>query len=225
MAIAPLAVGQTETGDFVGNETVRKVVPGETELLDCLRAGKDSCYETLIHQIGPRVLATAKRYLRSDAEAADCFQDTFLAVFQGINKFEQRSSLNTWVQRITINQCLMRIRKKVRRHEESIEHLLPSFDEKGRRVEMGRANQPSNMGQSLDTKRIRAIVRDKIDQLPDDYRLVLLLRDIDGYSTKETSAILDIKINAVKTRLHRARTALKTLLTPILELEEYHADL
>ncbi len=63
---------------------------------------------------------------------------------------------------------------------------------------------------------MKSIVREKINELPDDYRLVLLLRDIDGYTTKETAAILRIRINAVKTRLHRARFALKSVLTPVL---------
>ncbi len=216
MVFQPITVGDTEAADSIEISELQDVDVSETKLLECLRAGEEICFETLVRQIGPQVLATAKRYLRSDAEAADCFQDTFLAVFQGINKFEQRSSLRTWVQRITINQSLMRIRKQERRQEESIEHLLPVFDEKGNRIETGGITQPSSISESIDTTRVKSIVREKINELPDDYRLVLLLRDIDGYTTKETATILRIKINAVKTRLHRARSALKSLLTPVL---------
>ena len=224
MAIVPIAVGDAKATDSVGVSESQDVDASETELLACLRTGEERCFETLVRQIGPQVLATAKRYLRSDAEAADCFQDTFLAVFQGINKFEQRSSLRTWVQRITINQCLTRIRKQVRRREESIEHLLPAFDEKGSRIETGGMTRPSAISESLDTARVKSIVRKTINELPDDYRLVLLLRDIDGYTTKETATILRIKNNAVKTRLHRARTALKSLLILVLDHRDYHVD-
>ncbi|MCH8945188.1 MAG: sigma-70 family RNA polymerase sigma factor [Proteobacteria bacterium] len=210
------AVDDAEAAEYIGISDPQDVGASETELLKCLRAGEERCFETLVRQLGPQVLATAKRYLRSDAEAGDCFQDTFLAVFEGINKFEQRSSLRTWVQGITINQCLMRIRKQARRQEESIEHLLPIFDENGDRIETTAIIQSPAISESIDTTRLKSIVREKINELPDDYRLVLLLRDIDGYTTKETAAILRIKINAVKTRLHRARSALKSLLTPVL---------
>ena len=216
MVFEPIAVGDAEAPKHIRVSDPQVVGATETELLECLRAGEERCFETLVRQLGPLVLATAKRYLRSEAETADCFQDTFLAVFQGINKFEHRSSLRTWVRGITVNQCLMRIRKQRRRQEESIEHLLPVFDEKGNRIEMPGVIQSSGIGESIDRTRVKSIVREKINELPDDYRLVLLLRDIDGYTTKETAAILRIRINAVKTRLHRARSALKSLLTPVL---------
>ncbi len=216
MVFEPIAVDDTGAADYIGVCDPQDVDATETELLECLRAGEERCFETLVRHLGPQVLATAKRYLRSDAEAADCFQDTFLAVFEGIGKFEQRSSLHAWVRGITINQCLMRIRKEKRRQEESIEHLLPVFDENGSRIEMTGMIHSSGIGESIDKTRVKSIVREKINELPDDYRLVLLLRDIDGYTTKETAAILRIRINAVKTRLHRARSALKSLLTPVL---------
>ncbi len=220
MVIEPIAIDDTGVSDYIGVGESQDGGASETEVLECLRAGDEICFETLVRQVGPLVLATAKRYLRSDAEAADCFQDTFLAVFEGINKFEQRSSLRTWVRGITINQCLMRIRKQGRRQEESIEHLLPVFDENGDRIETAGLIQSPAISESIDTTHLKSIVREKINELPDNYRLVLLLRDIDGYTTKETAAILRIKINAVKTRLHRARSALESLLTPVLAYGE-----
>lgn len=173
-----------------------------------------------MRHFGPRVLAVAKRYLRSDADAADCFQDTFVAALDSIDRFEQRSSLATWLRGITVNQCLMRIRTDSRRREESIDHLLPNFDERGKRISVFEPARSADVGDQLDESQTKALVRHKIDELPDDSRMILLLRDIDGYSTKEAADILGIQINAVKTRLHRARSALKTLLEP--ELERLH---
>lgn len=217
MAMMPSALDNNNASEITGAEDSQHSTINETKLLKCLRAGEESCYDILVRRLGPQVLATAQRYLRSEADAADCFQDTFLAVFEGINNFEQRSSLGTWIRGITIRQCLMRIRKQARRHEQSIEHMLPAFDEHGDRIEAASPRQTTAIGKSIDTERMRSVVRENINMLPDDYRLVLLLRDIDGYTTKETAAILGIKINAVKTRLHRARSALKYLLEPILE--------
>ncbi len=157
------AVDDTGAGDYIGVSESKDVGDSDTELLECLRAGEERCFEILVRQLGPHVLATAKRYLRSDSEAADCFQDTFLAVFEGISKFEQRSSLRTWVRGITINQCLMRIRKQGRRHEESIEHLLPVFDENGDRMEMSGMIQSSTISASIDTTHVKMVVREKIN--------------------------------------------------------------
>ena len=217
MAMMPSAVDDNNRPEFSGPDDAQHATINEAKLLKCLRAGEESWYETLVRKLGPQVMATAQRYLRSEADAADCFQDTFLAVFESINKFEQRSSIGSWVRGITVKQCLMRIRKQARRHEQSIEHMLPIFDEHGDRIEAASPRQTTAVSKSIDTERMRSIVRQNINTLPDDYRVVLLLRDSDGYTTKETASILGIEINAVKTRLHRARSALKYLLEPALE--------
>ena len=159
------------------------------------------------------------------ADAADCFQDTFIAVFETIGQYEQRSSLRHWVRGITINKCLMRLRKRQRQREQSIEHLLPLYDERGHRLAVASPAQGNEIEELLDAEQLHRVVRETIDELPDRYRLILLLRDIDGYSTRESASILGIKESAAKTRLHRARMALKFLLQPVLEKLQAHADL
>jgi RNA polymerase sigma-70 factor (ECF subfamily) len=197
----------------------------EEQLVESLRLGEDFAYETLVRSYGPLVMMVARRYLKSEAEAADCFQDTFVAVFQGIDNFEHRSSLRHWVRGITIKQCLMRLRKSRRRREDSIDHLLPVFDEHGSRVDTAGPHERSHIVDVLDGERMRRVVREHIGRLPDDHRLVVLLRDIDGYSTRETASILGISANAVKVRLHRARSALKQMLQPLMERENSHVNL
>ena len=196
----------------------------EENLLKSLRNREDSGFETLVRSYGPQVMAIARRYLRSEADAADCFQDTFVAVFQSIDSYQQRSSFRQWLRGVTINKCLMKLRKRQRRREESIEHMLPMFDERGNRVEVASPRQKVGIGDALDAERLRRVVRENIDRLPDDYRLVLLLRDIDGYTTREAASILGVKVNAVKTRLHRARLALRFMLEPVLEQIDSHVD-
>jgi len=196
----------------------------EQQLVYSLRNREDSGFETLVRSYGPQVMAIARRYLRSEADAADCFQDTFVAVFQSIDSYQQRSSFRQWLRGVTINKCLMKLRKRQRRREESIEHMLPMFDERGDRVEVASPRQKAGIGEALDAERLRRVVRENIDRLPDDYRLVLLLRDIDGYTTREAASILGVKVNAVKTRLHRARCALRFMLEPVLEQLDSHVD-
>jgi len=206
----------------IAKETLTR--DAEEKLLESLRNREDSGYETLVRRYGPQVMAIATRYLRSEADAADCFQDTFVAVFQSIDSFKQRSSIRHWVRGVTVNKCLMTLRKRQRRREESIDHMLPMFDERGNRVDMASPRETTAIGESLDAEQMRRIVREHIDRLPEDYRLVLLLRDIDGYSTSEAASILGIKVGAVKTRLHRARSALKYMLEPVLEQTGCHVD-
>ena len=189
----------------------------EHALVDCVRNGDDRCFDVFVRRFSSKVMAVANRYLRSEADAADCFQDTFVAAFDSIDRFEKRSSVGAWLRGITVNQCLMRVRTNSRRREESIDQLLPDFDERGQRVTTFEPAQSLDAGAAIDRSRMNKVIRSKINELPDDYRMTLLLRDIDGYSTQETADILGIQVNAVKTRLHRARSALKTLLEPELE--------
>jgi RNA polymerase sigma-70 factor (ECF subfamily) len=202
-------------------------LPGDNEelLLQSLRDREDSGYEELVKRYGPEVMAIAGRYLRSSEDVADCFQDTFIAVFNSIGSFEQRSSMRQWIRGVTVNQCLMKLRQRQRRREESIEHMLPICDARGRRVILASPAEVAEAGDLLDAEQLRTKVRDCIDNLPEDCRIIILLRDIDGYSTSETAAILGTTVGAAKTRLHRARSALKYLLEPILERKDHHVDL
>lgn len=178
--------------------------------------GDDFAYEELVRSCGAQVLSVARRYLRSEADAADCFQETFIAVMKSIDGFSGQSSLRQWVRGVAVNQSLMALRRRKRAREDSIEHMMPQFDEFGRRIRVAGEHHEVGMEKQLDTGALQKAVRQCIQELPDDYRVVILLRDIDGYSTKETAAILGIKVNAVKTRLHRARTALKCIIEPLI---------
>jgi len=201
--------------------------PGDDEelLLQSLRDREDSGYEELVTRYGPQVMAIAGRYLQSREDAADCFQDTFIAIFDSIGSFEQRSSMRHWIRGVAVNQCLMKLRQRLRRREESIEHMLPMFDAHGRRVVRASPGQVAEAGDLLDADQLRTKVRECINKLPEDCRIIILLRDIDGYPTREAAAILGITVGAAKTRLHRARSALKFLLEPILERRDHHVDL
>jgi RNA polymerase sigma-70 factor (ECF subfamily) len=183
----------------------------DAELLARLRAGEESAFETLVRAYGGRMLAVARRFFQDEADARDAVQDGFLAAFRAIKSFEGGSRLSTWLHRIVVNAALMKLRSRRRRPEEPIEELLPRFDEEGHFAGEVRGWEPAACEALVERRETRAMVRRCIDRLPESYRTVLLLRDIEERDTDETAALLGISRQAVKTRLHRARQALRAL--------------
>lgn len=158
-----------------------------------------------------RLLAVARRYMRNEEDARDAVQEAFIAAFRAIGKFEGGSTLSTWLHRIAINCCLMKLRSGRRHPETSIEELLPTFDETGHRV-LGDEGWPESVEAALERRQTREHVREAIGRLPEKYRTVILLRDIEELSTEEAARALGATPTAVKIRLHRARQALRTVI-------------
>lgn len=183
----------------------------EAALLPRLRAGESAAFETLLRVYGPRLLAVARRMMPGEHEAEDALQDAFLSAFKNLARFDGQSLLSTWLHRIVVNACLMRLRTKRRRPETSIEALLPAFLPDGHRRDPGPAWKPLPES-GIELTEVRRRVRKAIDDLPDGYREVVLLRDIEGLDTQQAGEVLGLTPAAVKTRLHRARLALRELL-------------
>jgi RNA polymerase sigma-70 factor (ECF subfamily) len=183
----------------------------EAELLEALRTGRDDAFETLVRTHSGRMLSVCRRILRNDEEAKDAVQEAFISAFRAIHSFEGTSRLGTWLHRIAVNASLMRLRSKKRRPEESIEELLPAFKDDGHAAIDPRDWSPSAL-QMVESRETREFVRESIDRLPDMYRVVLLLRDIEELDTAEAAAVLGVTEGVVKVRLHRARHALRRLL-------------
>jgi RNA polymerase sigma-70 factor, ECF subfamily len=185
----------------------------EGDILDRLRAGDAEAFAGAVRAYGGRMLAVARRFHADEADAEDAVQDAFVSAFKALDRFEGGASLGTWLHSIVVRACLMKLRARRRRPERGIEDLLPRYAEDGHRTESisAWAEPTDRLAQRAE---IRSIVRRCIEQLPDSYRTVLLLRDIEEYDTAETAELMGLNANAVKTRLHRARQALRTLLDP-----------
>ena len=183
----------------------------EDALIAGLRAGDDQAYETMVRAFGGRMLAVALRIVRNEEDARDVVQTAYLSAFKSLGRFEGGCLLSTWLHRIVVNAALMKLRSRRRRPEESIEPLLPTYLEDGHHTEQFSRNDiPAD--QLIEKAETRATVRACIEQLPDRYRSILIMRDIEDISTTEVAAMLGVTPNAVKIRLHRARQALATLL-------------
>jgi RNA polymerase sigma-70 factor (ECF subfamily) len=183
----------------------------ERALLEKLRAGDDAAYEWIVRAYSGRMLAVARRFLRSEEDARDAVQEAFLNAFRAIDRFEGGSRISTWLHRIVVNACLMKLRTRRRKPEESIEEMLPRYLDDGHFASPAGPWRP-DVADELESAEVRQQVRAAIDRLPDTYRTVLLLRDIEEFDTEEAARLLEISRAAVKTRLHRARQALRELL-------------
>jgi len=183
----------------------------EAGLVAALKRGEEWAFEAVIRTYGGRLLAVARRYVRNDDDAQDVLQSAYLSAFKAIAGFEGSAQLCTWLHRIVVNTALMRIRARRRRPEEAIDDLLPTFVDDGHHAEQF-ASWTTPADALLEQRETREIVRNCIDQLPDSYRTILLLRDIEERSTQEVANLLTMTTTAVKVRLHRARQALSTLL-------------
>ena len=211
------AENESLSGGLAESSTPR-VASTHDSFLRRLREGDPTAYESLVRDNGPRLLAVARRYLSSEPDCEEAVSDAFASAFKAIDRFEGASTLSTWLHRIIINVCLMRLRSERARRTVSVEELLPTFDETGHQATPPRAwvDDIDNQFSWSDTRRR---VRECIDLLPDAYRNVLLLRDIEGCDTATTAEILGTAEGNVKVRLHRARQALRALLEPYFSVD------
>jgi RNA polymerase sigma-70 factor, ECF subfamily len=180
-------------------------------LVERLKAHDEEAFETMVRQYGGRMLATARRLLSNEHDAKDVVQQAFVSVFKSIAGFNGEARLSTWLHRIVVNAALAQMRYRRRRPELPIDDLLPRFDEEGRWA--GDVASQNGVRENVtDGRETQEMVRRCIDRLPEAYRSVLVLRDIEELNTAEAAKMLALTPNAAKIRLHRARQALKTLI-------------
>ncbi|CAN0593231.1 unnamed protein product, partial [Laminaria digitata] len=165
--------------------------PANGALVAQLKAGDEVAFRALARGHGPRLLAVARRYLDAD-QAHDCLQEALTVAFVKISTLQDPERLAPWLNRVVINCALMRIRHHKRRREESLDEWLPTFDERDCRIEPDRGHLPTPE-ELLNVAQARDLVQQAICSLPPVHRAVLMLRDIDGYSTKEAAELLDIE--------------------------------
>ncbi len=187
----------------------------DADFLGRLRAGDAAAFETMVRATTARLLATARRFLRDDGAARDAVQESFLQAFRALPGFEGSAALGTWLHSILVRNCLMKLRRD-RAHptEQILDGMLPSFARDGHRRNVGPAWRSAPEAAITDEE--RQLVHERIGRLPEDFRNVILLRDIEELDTRQVAALLEVSESVVKTRLHRAHQALRELLDPSL---------
>src|SRR5713101_10085254 len=193
--------------------------PTEGELIDRLRRRDTGALEILMERHAARVYRVALGVTRNEADAEEVAQDVFLSLFEKIGAFEERAALGTWLYRVATNAALLRRQGKRVELEVSLEDQLPTFRDDGHRAgerSFLLADWSGNAEDELLVGETYAHVHRAIDMLPPHYRAVVLLRDIEELSNEETAEILGEPAPSVKSRLHRARMALREHLTRVM---------
>jgi RNA polymerase sigma-70 factor (ECF subfamily) len=183
----------------------------ERALIAASKSGDSAALDALVRTHQDRVYSFAMRMCRNVEDAKDILQETFLGVIRSIREFREESKFSTWLYRIASNACLKKRRRGVHEptpeQELSLDDLMPRPDAEGRRPEI--ADWSGNAERALLRGELSARMEHAIDKLPKDYKIVLLLRDVEGLSAEETAQAVGLSVPAVKSRLHRARVFIR----------------
>jgi RNA polymerase sigma-70 factor, ECF subfamily len=183
--------------DISDEELVRHVCEGDTEQ-----------FEFLVKRYASKIYGLAMRLTRNPSDAEDAVQEAFFLVYTKLSSFRGESAFGTWLYKVALNSIYMKLRRRKHAAEENIDDYLPKFDERGMMQGMARKFGENPEGEAI-RQQSGAAVREAIEKLPAEYRIVLVARDIDDLSSEETAEALGLTVAAVKSRLHRARLFLR----------------
>jgi len=201
------------TGVIAPDAAAIAVGAGHDAELACRCAARDpAAIRQLISANNQRLFRTAWSILKNRTEAEDAVQAAYLAAFANIAGFEGRSSLSTWLTRIVVNEALGRRRADQRRRRRLEEEGIAVLD--NYRETLMRGSDAESPETAMAREQIRKLLEQAVAGLPDPFRTVFVLREIEGLSSEETAAILDVPVATVKTRLHRGRKRLHETLAP-----------
>lgn len=192
----------------------------EQILLERSKAGDVEAFEALVEAYQKRIFNLAYRIVGNYDDAGDMTQEALIRVFKSIAGFREQSSFSTWIYRITTNVCLDEIRRKKNKKVLSLDEEIHMEDGEMKRQFMNDDPLPDEIAER---EELRRVVNEAIHSLPEDHRVIITLRDIQGLSYDEIANVLDCPSGTVKSRISRARNALKNILSTNRELlnEEY----
>jgi RNA polymerase sigma-70 factor, ECF subfamily len=176
-------------------------VPDE-EILERVLAGDTALYEILIRRYNTRLYRTVRAVLRSDRDVEDVMQDAYVLAFRNLANFEGRSRFSTWLTRIAVNEALARLQESKRTEE------WDAMDE-SRQSAVAASRGTADPEAEAASEEWKRLLERSIESLPESYRVVVMLRDVEGMSTSETAECLSITEDNVKVRLHRAHGLLR----------------
>ncbi len=175
----------------------------DTEVVRRVRAGETALFEILMRRHNQRLYRVARAIVKDDSEAEDVMQEAYVNAYTHLHQFAERAQFSTWLTRIAVHEALARVRKQARLTEfdedgEAGEQIMTAFNAIGHTPEQQASNAE-----------LRALLEAAVDSLPESYRVVFVLREIEGLNTLETAESLGVTEETVKTRLHRARALLR----------------
>jgi len=184
------------------------------ELLALYKQGDFDAFGQLVGKFEKMVYNLGVRLLGRPSEAEDILQETFLQVYKALPRFEGNGGLSSWIYTIALNQCRMRLRKNKGVVTEELDETILSYKTRAPEAQTGLLPDPADV---LVDKEMREQVEAAVQELPEPYRMVFVLRSMEGHSTEETARLLDLSVEAVKSRLHRSRLFLRGKLCKYFE--------
>src|SRR5215470_5545153 len=182
---------------------------GDRRLLEQAQAGDMSAFEALVERHRDKVYGLALRMTRSEADAAEITQDTFLSAYQHLSEFRGEAAFGSWVHRIAANNALMRLRRQKVLDIVSDDLAGPEFTDRGGLAEPPESDWSRRADDQLLDEELGRAIQAATDALPEGYREVFLVKDVEGLCYEEIPEMVGISVPAVKSRLHRARLALR----------------
>jgi len=183
----------------------------EKDLVEALQQHDPKAFEQLISQHGAMLYRVAARIVGQNEETEEVLQETFLAVYEKIHTFNRQAALTTWLYRIAVNKALMRLRARSRSREELLDIGGPQFTEGGQMTREA-TDWDLSPEDTLLREEALTVLQQGIERLPEAYRTVYVLAEVEGLSQQEIATILDLTVGTVKVRLHRARLFLREAL-------------
>lgn len=196
----------------------RKQKSEDVLLVEQVRKGDTTAFETLVKKYQVKVFHLAMRFTRNEEDAEEVLQDVFVTLHRKLELFQGKSAFSSWLYRIVVNAAFMKLRKRRQTPTVHLEDLAPLTKQQ---VLDGDHNFENHIDKYTQKKELQEIMNAAIDRLPDQYRAVFVLRDVNGFSNQEASEVLGLSIPAIKSRLHRSRLMLrKRLMRYYLEFSE-----
>jgi RNA polymerase sigma-70 factor (ECF subfamily) len=174
----------------------------DEEVVERVKAGETALFEVLMRRYNQRIYRAVRSILREDGEAEDVTQDAYVRSYVHLDQFDGRAKFSTWLTKIAVHEALARLRKRRRLVE------IDAASE-AREESMNLESKAPSPEQAVLTQTLRIVLEAAIDKLPQTYRTVFMLREVERMDTTETAECLDISEGAVKVRLHRARALLR----------------
>jgi len=204
--------GMNGPGELLVGSAAIKTVVSEAELIQRILAGERELYYELIAPYERMIYVSAMSLLHNEAEAEDCAQDAFLKALCHLRDFKGESKFGSWLVRIALNEAKMKIRKMRADLYDSLDKAIDGEDEEYVPQTLGDWREiPS---EALERKEIRELLQKAIERLPEKYRLVFMLREVQNLDVATTAQVLGVSEAVVKTRLVRARLQMKDILAP-----------
>lgn len=184
----------------------KKKLSEDLMLIQKIRKGDQIAFEQLIEKYETKVFHLAMRFTKNEEDAEEVLQDVFMTLHRKLELFQGKSAFSSWLYRIVVNAAFMKLRKRRQQPAVLLEDLAPHTREKALD---GECYQENHVEKFTQNEEIKSVLLSAVNRLPEQYRSVFVMRDVNGFSNQETSEVLGLSVPAIKSRLHRSRLMLR----------------